>query len=142
MLVKTDLVVHSRLLKELATLCQLEWNDVEPFVTAQDGLPIPLPILAIEEELLVGGLAFTRFLEPNGTSQVIWINAVLVKVEFRGCGVASRLIKCAMEQLLDFEQSTLYVYTNIPKLYLQLGWEINTQGTDDEHVVMGINIGP
>ncbi|MFC1236258.1 GNAT family N-acetyltransferase [Vibrio sp. F74] len=142
MLVESDLIVHSRFLKELATLYQLEWNDVEPFVLAKGGLPIPLPILAIEEEVLVGGLAFTRFLEPNGMSQVIWINAVLIKPQFRGCGFASRLINRATEELLKFEQSILYVYTNVPKLYFQLGWEIVAQGTDDEHVVMSKSITP
>ncbi|WED25262.1 GNAT family N-acetyltransferase [Vibrio sp. DW001] len=142
MLVKSDLIVHSRFLKELTTFYQLEWNDVEPIASEQDGLPLPLPILAIEEEVLVGGLAFTRFLEPNGTSQVIWINAVLIKPEFRGCGFASRLINRATEVLFEFEQSTLYVYTNVPKLYFQLGWEMVAQGTDDEHVVMGKHVAP
>lgn len=102
----------------------------------------------LRENVVIGGLAYSHFQEPHKVRDVVWINAVYVDEEWRGQGIASELIKRAVEQMPGFYQSAasqdstsdLYAYTNIPSLYLSLGWSTVDIETDPDHHVMSIPI--
>ncbi|MDN3679104.1 GNAT family N-acetyltransferase [Vibrio tapetis subsp. quintayensis] len=124
----------SRYLTEVTRLFQSEWPDFEPYTPVVNGFEVPLPILALSNADLVGGLAFTRFPEPNANRQALWINAVLVEAKSRKQGVSSNLIRRAESLAKHNGELSLYVYTHIPTLYQKLGWEVTD--TSDEHMVL------
>lgn len=100
--------------------------------------------------MVIGGLAYSYFQEPHQVRDVVWINAVYVDSQWRGQGIASELIKRAVAQMPDYYRSqsqpskdstsNLYAYTNIPALYLSLGWSIVDIETAPDHHVMSISI--
>ncbi len=92
-------------------------------------MEIPTPIVALEDNRVIGGAAFSNYTQPGGTNTVTWLNAVLVLPEFRGRGIASRLIRAAEEI-----SPLLYALTDIPDLYTKLGWQIH-HTAEDGHVV-------
>ncbi|MFA0085790.1 GNAT family N-acetyltransferase [Vibrio sp. 10N.261.51.F12] len=125
---------HSFHIAELYQWFNHEWQDVEPLITMKSGLIVPTPILALENECLLGGLVFTRFLSPLTNAHALWINAVFVKPEYRHRGIGSRLIRFAETVMLKQQEPELLVYTHIPALYEKLGWTHVEK--NDDHVVM------
>lgn len=87
----------------------------------------PSPLLALKDKSLIGGLAFTFYPHPVSEIQVLWINAVLVLPQWRGQGVASELIKAAEVKAARAGSSELFVYSDVPKLYTNLGWSKVTE---------------
>ncbi|MDD1824633.1 GNAT family N-acetyltransferase [Photobacterium sp. ZSDE20] len=146
---------HSPYWQQLERLFQTEWADFE-FKTAYpeleqsnpDNIQLPPVLVVLRENVVIGGLAYSHFQEPHQVRDVVWINAVYVDEEWRGQGIASELIKRAVGQMPGFYQSAalqdstsyLYAYTNIPSLYLSLGWSTVDIETDPEHHVMSIPI--
>ena len=92
----------------------------DALLTAKHGLKLPLPLLAIENSKLLGGVAFTWYVKPAASELGFWINALLVALKSRGLGIASRLIRSAE---IDQGLEELYVYTDIPILYEKLDWQ-------------------
>ena len=146
-------VQHSPHWQDLERLFQSEWADFDfksayPEQSDPTNAHLPPVIVAIRENVVIGGLAYSHFQEPHQVRDVVWINAVYVDEKWRGQGIASELIKRALQQMPDFYQSKaeedtesyLYVYTNIPSLYLSLGWSSVDIETDPDHHVMIIPI--
>ncbi len=146
---------HSSYWQQLERLFQSEWADFEfktaypePEQSKPDNIQLPPVLVVLRENVVIGGLAYSHFQEPHQVRDVVWINAVYVDEEWRGQGIASELIKRAVEQMSGFYQSAasqdstsnLYAYTNIPSLYLSLGWSTVDIETDPEHQVMSITI--
>ena len=144
---------HSPYWQQLERLFQSEWADFEfktayPEQSNPDNNQLPPVLVVLRENVVIGGLAYSHFQEPHKVRDVVWINAVYVDEEWRGQGIASELIKRAVEQMPGFYQSAasqdstsnLYAYTNIPSLYLSLGWSTVDIETDPEHQVMSITI--
>ncbi|WP_299140914.1 GNAT family N-acetyltransferase [uncultured Vibrio sp.] len=144
---------HSPYWQQLERLFQSEWKDFEfktayPEPSKHDNIQLPPVLVVLRENVVIGGLAYSHFQEPHQVRDVVWINAVYVDEEWRGQGIASELIKRAVEQMPGFYQSAasqdptseLYAYTNIPSLYLSLGWSTVDIETDPEHHVMSIPI--
>ena len=99
-------------------------------------------LVAVMNDVVMGGLAYSRFKEPHHGGEVIWINAVFVSAEYRGKGIASRLINAGVSQVLTSSQDYLYAYTNVPALYQSLGWsEVDIECTPD-HKIMSISFKP
>ncbi|MGG9999006.1 GNAT family N-acetyltransferase [Pseudovibrio ascidiaceicola] len=102
-----------------------EWREMDPIDLRQSDLEGPSPLLAISEEgKLIGGLAFTIAPEPQGTTNSIWINALLVAPEHRGKGVASTLIRAAEKAAALKNITKLFVYTEYAALYTGCFWEL------------------
>lgn len=118
-------------LQELRELLLSEWKKVDAFEGNEFRSNPPLPLLALEGDLLIGGLSFTWYC-PEGFSDIkLWINTVFVKPEYRGKGVASTLIKEAAAVAVKTKESKLFAFTEIPQLYLPLGWtQVSNNGKD------------
>ncbi len=116
----------SELLAQLHQWFEAEWGAVD--ATCDEGLPAPLLAVNHAGEL-AGGLAFSWFTQAGETC--VWINALLVAPEYRGQGVASKLIQAAERAAIDLNIAKLMVFTNRPTLYQRLGWtQQATHGQD------------
>jgi len=92
---------------------------------------VPAPLLAVDENKLRGGLSFLDSKHPENDEIVLWINTVFVEPKSRGSGVGSMLINHAEDMSKLMGESRLFAFTNIPKLYLNLGWEILKRDQQD-----------
>ena len=101
-----------------------EWAEVDPFEVSHEGLQVPSPIVITENDRLLGGLSFTWAQKPNVAEMAIWINAVLVSPEYRGMGLASQLIQAAESEAKNSGVNELFVYSEFPRLYQKLGWQV------------------
>ena len=110
-------------LDELRSLFVAEWESVDSFGGKAYGRNPPPPLLALESGILVGGLSFTWFRSEGDSEIKLWINAVLVKPQFRGRGIATSLISEAAQIASNTDEKELYVYTEIPDLYTKLNWQ-------------------
>lgn len=111
-----------------------EWDDVEPLVSTKNGKVIPNPIIALNEDEMIGGLVFTRFLSPITKAQAVWINAVYIKPENRKQGISSQLINRAEQLVKEMGEPELLVFTHIPELYSKQNWQVVE--THDDHFVL------
>lgn len=118
----------------LASLFQSEWPE---FTFKDYSSKLPSPLIAECDGRLIGGLAYSFYEEPGSEKRVIWLNAVFVIDEFRGCGVASQLIARSLDFISSHQQKTLYAYTNVPTLYEGLGWIEIPAEAEPQHKVMG-----
>jgi GNAT superfamily N-acetyltransferase len=151
--------------KPLEALFRSHWAD---FTFSGYSRDLPRPIVAMEHEAsggsqserVVGGLAYTYYPKPISThdiqnkgstnndivspQQVVWINALAVSKVFQGRGVARQLIEVAITHVSQsaslYPQSHLYVYTNIPQLYIPLGWKAIETETEAGHQVLAIRL--
>ena len=125
-------------LDEVERLFQSEWSDFQLSNDYNQNANLHAVIVATLDNELVGGLAFSRYKEPNRDTEVIWINAVFVKPEQRGKGLAKTLIQAGVRQVSLFKQAYLYAYTNVSQLYQGIGWdEVDTE-SEPNHKVMSI----
>ena len=61
---------ESRHLEIFEAWIQSEWGIVSTYMGTVEGIPIPVPILAIEGEELLGGLGLTVFAKPDSKKMV------------------------------------------------------------------------
>lgn len=111
-------------LKQLREWVEAEWDEVDPFEGAAEGFIVPPPLLAIDDQKLLGGLAFSSFPIPGSEEIGVWVNALLVTPEHRSIGISSQLVQAAEVEAECIKVKELFVYTDVPKLYLKLGWSI------------------
>jgi len=109
-------------LKQFREWVDAQWDEVDPFSGVAGGIFVPPPILAIDDQKLLGGLAFTSSSIPGGEEAGVWVNALLVATEYRRIGIASELIKAAVVEAGQFKLKELFVYTDVPELYQKLSW--------------------
>ena len=102
----------------LRELLEEEWGPFSAFETTASGIRTPPALVALEHEMLAGGLVYSLWPDPETERMAIWINGLIVKPEFRHQGIATRLIESAMA-----DQSLLFVLTHLPNLYRNVGWE-------------------
>ncbi|MNH01840.1 Acetyltransferase (GNAT) family protein [compost metagenome] len=131
---------NSPYLAQLDQLFQSEWSDFRLCDAYTKDANLPPVLVAVMNDVVMGGLAYSRFKEPHRSGEVIWINAVFVSAEYRGKGIASRLINAGVSQLLEPSQDYLYAYTNIPTLYHSLGWSEVDIECEPDHKVMRISL--
>jgi GNAT superfamily N-acetyltransferase len=121
-------------------LLRYEWPGFSFKDSYKLGSDLPSVIVAFEGKLAVGTLAFTRYKEPQGSGEVIWINALAVASQYQGRGIASQLIELGCKEVESFSQPFLYVYTDIPKLYTKLGWIKLDEQCEPNHFVLRFEI--
>lgn len=127
-------------LSQLDQLFQSEWPDFQLCDAYTKDANLPPVLVAVMNDVVMGGLAYSRFKEPHHGDEVIWINAVFVGAQHRGKGIASQLINAGVSQMLESSQDYLYAYTNIPKLYQSLGWSEVDVESEPDHKVMCISL--
>ena len=111
-----------------------EWEEIDFYKGATDGLTVPSPLLALDDRELLGGLTFSRYLAPGSLEIGLWINALLVAPKHRGNGIASLLIQAAEGESANIEAKELFAKTDIPEMYLKLGW-INVASNSEGEVL-------
>lgn len=124
--------INAHKLDELRALFISQWGKFDPFEKVISGIVIPGPVLALSGDTLIGGLSFTVYPGPENNEKALWINGLFVDPNYRGLGIASKLIKEA--EGLCKEQSELFVYTEFPGLYEKSLWE--RVETSEGHVVL------
>ncbi|MCZ6398856.1 GNAT family N-acetyltransferase [Vibrio alginolyticus] len=125
---------------DLERLFQSEWADFSFADTYKPESELPPVILALRNNEVIGGLAYSRFREPHGNSEVVWLNAVYVSPDWRGQGIASELINRGVSQVSATTQSNLYAYTHIVPLYESLGWSEVGIESEVNHKVMKVSL--
>ncbi|MDE1341169.1 GNAT family N-acetyltransferase [Vibrio aestuarianus] len=125
---------------KLEKLFQREWSDFLFADTYKPESQLPPVIVALKDNEVIGGLAYSWYREPQGCEEVIWFNAVFVSPDFRGRGIASELINRGVSQVSANIQSNLYVYTNVSPLYESLGWSVVYIEMESNHKVMKISL--
>jgi len=133
-------------LPQLRRWFQAEWGKIDPFEGNHPGVVVPLPLLAIgHNEELQGGLAFSTFDLPEPSQTRVWINAVYVHPQFRGQQIASALILLAENSARQLDIRALFVLTQIPALYENLGWQLAERTGADcvltKNLASGANLG-
>lgn len=122
-----NIELGSEAASELNALLNKEWPDVGVFETVKHGVTIPKPIVAIENNTVIGGLSFTCYKAPDCEQTAVWVNTVFVIPNFRHQGIATKLIEASQKS-----GNCLYALTNIPVLYTKIGWQavnISSSGT-------------
>ena len=112
---------HARRLREWLVA---EWGEGAVFKSQSDGnITVPMPLLAVLGQQLLGGLVFSRFREPVGDACGLWINALFVAPEHRRKKIATQLIRAAETEALQAGEVQLFALTDIPQLYENVGWQ-------------------
>ncbi|MCJ2376734.1 GNAT family N-acetyltransferase [Vibrio sp. ZSDZ34] len=124
----------------LEKLFQTVWSDFLFADTYKPEADLPPVIIALRENEVIGGLAYSRYQEPLGNSEVVWFNAVFVSPQWRGQGIASELINRGVNQVPETLQSNLYAYTNVASLYQSLGWSVVDIESEPNHSVMSYSL--
>ncbi|MEH0724847.1 GNAT family N-acetyltransferase [Vibrio alginolyticus] len=131
---------NSPYLIDLERLFQSEWSDFSFADPYKPEAELPPVIVAMRNNEVIGGLAYSRYQEPHGNSEVVWFNAVYVSPNWRGQGIASELINRGVSQVAATTQSNLYAYTNVPPLYESLGWSVVDIESELNHKVMKVQL--
>lgn len=126
----------SPFVEPLEALFQQSWADFTFLKSDAFSSDLPPVFAALVGEKLAGGLSFTRHQAPNSEQDAIWVNALSVLPEYRGRGIASHLLQSAVESTTAYYLPFLYAYTNVPELYLSLGWFKMDIECEPEHCVM------
>ncbi|EOV4651105.1 GNAT family N-acetyltransferase [Vibrio parahaemolyticus] len=126
----------------LEKLFQTEWSDFLFADTYKSENYLPPVLVAVRNNEVIGGLAYSRYQEPYGNSEVIWLNAVFVSPEWRGQGIASELINRGVNQVSELNQNNIYAYTNVAQLYKSLGWSVVDIDSEPNHSVVSILLQP
>ncbi|HCG7916489.1 GNAT family N-acetyltransferase [Vibrio parahaemolyticus] len=126
----------------LEKLFQTEWSDFLFADTYKSENYLPPVLVAVRNNEVIGGLAYSRYQEPYGNSEVIWLNAVFVSPEWRGQGIASELINRGVNQVSELNQNNIYAYTNAAQLYKSLGWSVVDIDSEPNHSVVSISLQP
>ncbi len=109
-----------------------QWGKIDPFEGNHPGIVVPDPLLAFNtDNQLQGGLVFSTFDSPKSDQVGVWINAVYVDPQYRGQRIGSALIALAENSARQQRIETLFVYTQIPALYSNLGWQLIEQTNAD-----------
>lgn len=132
----------SRYLASLELLFQTEWPDLQLCDAYAENVSLPPVVIAVVNDEVIGGLAYSWFKEPHHDDEVIWVNVVFVSADHRGKGIASQLINAGVSQMTSSLQGYLYAYTNVPALYQSLGWSEVDIESAPEHKVMQIPLKP
>ena len=115
--------VPAEVLGQLRDWFVSEWGDIDPFEGNHPDIPVPSPIVAVDEKTsLMGGLSFTSAAKPQSAEIGIWINMVLISPDHRMKGIASQLVQSAEMEAKRNGVHDLFVLSEYPSLYQKLGW--------------------
>lgn len=135
----TYLTKHPQHIKQLAEWYFDEWGEYvenSSAIAFQEKLKaylnidsIPLIILAVEGDTLVGAVQIKYREMTIYPDKEYWLGGVYVNPSYRGQFIASQLILQAEKQAIELNISHLHLQTESLNggLYAKLGWEIETQ---------------
>ena len=124
--------------RELSALFEQQWGPLDEPAEAADTPGVPQNLLALNGAGdLCGGLAFSRFAHPDNGEPALWINALLVRPEYRRQGIASELVAAACVTA-KFHAQEVFVLTAYPVLYEKLGWVVVKRA--DESLVLRVKL--
>lgn len=111
-----------------------EWNDLMIGKTVQDEIEylktylnrneVPLILIAVENDELLGAVQLKRHEMTIYPEKEFWLGGVYVNLNYRGYGIASKLVEKAIEMssLLGIEKLYLQTENLDGGLYYKLGW--------------------
>ena len=111
-----------------------QWGNAQSPESLASESGFPAPIFAVENDTLLGGLAFTQHIKPDSDTLGVWINALYVAPEYRKRGIAACLIQKAEAEAQKMSIDEIYVYTDTPVIYQKQGWVV--YNTIDDHTVL------
>lgn len=123
---------NSPYLTQLNDWFTAEWGEFNVYNATRFNHNFPLPLLAIEQDKLLGGLAFTRYKNPQNQNIALWVNALWVAPEHRGKGIAVSLLQSAEQVATQLNETQLFARTNVPQLYQKNAWLELSQDGDDK----------
>lgn len=111
-----------------------EWGHLDPGGSLKkwtDGLAgrsnkdrIPITFVAVENGKPVGSVTIEENDMETRKDLAPWLSGVYVKPEYRSRGIASQLIRFALDKAQNLNVETLYLYTRSAlDLYRKLGWD-------------------
>ncbi len=135
----TYLAKHPQHIKQLAEWYFEEWGEYVENSTEfafQEKLKaylnidgIPLIILAVEGDTLVGAVQIKYREMTIYPDKEYWLGGVYVNPDYRGQHIASQLVQNAEKRAIELKINLLHLQTESLNggLYAKLGWEIETQ---------------
>jgi GNAT superfamily N-acetyltransferase len=108
-------------LDELRNLFEGEWGKIDSFYGNEFRDNPPLPLIALKDKKLIGGLSYSWNRPEDFTKITLWINGVYVNPLFRRTDIGTSLIKASVTYAKGKNEQALYAYTHIPELYMQQG---------------------
>ena len=121
-------------LAQLADWFTAQWEPVDVYRGAEPGFVVPDPLLAVESDELLAGLALSRYKAVGSEQLSIWINALIVAPGHRGRGIASMLIRAAESAAIKVQAAEIFAKTDVPDLYRKLGW-VDLAEEDDSFIL-------
>jgi len=119
-------------LPQLRDWYEAQWGKIDSFAGNHPEIEVPEPLLAFGADAqLQGGLVFSTFQSPHSDQVEVWINAVFVDPLYRGQHIGSALISLAENSARQQRIDSLFVFTQIPSLYTNLGWQLVEQTNAD-----------
>ena len=126
---------HMNFLNELARLHHAEWGHLNPSNTVEiraekleklagrEG--IPRIFIAHTDDQFIGSAALVEQDMPTLHPELSpWLAAVFVKEQWRGQGIATRLVKHCETQAIAAGREKLFLFTeSASELYKTLGWQ-------------------
>ncbi len=132
MLKITHLLHHPHLIEPVARMIYNEfWRDVVDGMsfddlvahlrTAKDVDRIPLCLIALHDEQLVGTVNLIENDDDKRAHLRPWLAAMVVREDRRGCGVGTTLVKALLLQARKMQIPVLYFGTDGPGFYERIG---------------------
>ncbi len=89
--------------------------------TAVDARIIPLCLIAIVDDELVGTVNLIENDDAKRVHLRPWLAAMVVRADYRGKGIGSKLVAALLAEARAMQLSTLYFGTDGPGFYTRLG---------------------
>ena len=88
-----------------------------------DDSDCPPTLVALAGEEPVGVLAFKSHPPAQAATDELWINVLFVESSHRQQGIGRRLVRDSIPHTRDHGRKHLFVFTDIPQFYENLGWQ-------------------
>lgn len=131
----SPLVEHMNFLGEIAKLHHAEWGHLNPSNKLENRIAsleklarregIPVIYIAHADNKFIGSAALVEQDMPTLHPELSpWLAAVFVKEQWRGQGIATRLVKHCEAQAIAAGIEKLFLFTeSASELYKALGWQ-------------------
>lgn len=105
-----------------------EWSRdeaLEELLTHKQRRSIPTTLIAVENSKMIGSVSLVLVDNEELTNLSPWLASLFVALQWRGKGIARKLVERAVEEASEIGISRLYVYTpHHEAFYLHLGWTV------------------
>lgn len=137
-----NLVNQNQFVGKVAEFWCLEWGSdkteqgiAKKKVKIEQGLSldkVPQIIIAFEKDQCIGTIAIVEDDLEKRLDLTPWLASVYVDKDFRGHGIAQRLIEAAIRKAKDMGIKKIYLHTETAHgLYEKMGWKYLSETTND-----------